>query len=1840
MNARRILMLMLIAVYICFLSAGVGAAVSPSIVWTSEVTADSTIQLEVNQVKDLSGFVVWNEGGYSPEGYVTLTTDSANLQLLNAEGYAGSTSTIHNGQIDQVWDVSSTLVNFDGYLADAFKAVDTNEYVGFSSISIKPTAVGTYHVYWRAALDTSDAGYDFVRDPSSGYTDSLGYYAKRMTIEVVDLTAPSISITSPTNNQAFRTSSITILGTVSDNVDINNVEIKVGTGNWEQASLSGTSWSKSITLSSGSNTIYARATDTSGNTRMVSRNVIYDIIPPSITINSPEKDTTVFIHTIKVSGTASDEIGVASLEVNGKSVFTPTNWDVDINLVEGTNTITVVATDNVGNTATNIITLTYTSPATTEWIKTFGGINPDGIYDVQQTSDGGYILAGYLADDDSLDMWLAKLKSDGTKSWSETYGTYDFFEGASSLLQTSDGGYILAGYTIEYKDDSLYYDAYVVKTDSSGKELWNKEYGGNENDLIISIFQTSDGGYILAGKTESYGAGMADAWLVKIDSDGGKIWDKTFGGSGNDRLTSALQLTDGGYILAGTTYLSGSSQGWLIMTNSEGEKIWGETYGGPTSDSYFSVRSVQQTNDGGHVLVGSTDLDAYLVKTDSSGKELWSETFGGNDFDEFTEVHQTNDGGYILAGTTGGIDVYDEAEDCWYTSYDAWLVKIDSARNVVWDKVITGYGFPHVFQQTSDGGYILGGEYFIGVVNSDGFLIKIEGDSDAIPIIIPTTMSIKSIGNRGYLTNSNFDTIIDVKDQYGNPITTGLTFDINLPSYADVYFYTPTVTSSGNDYIVKIQQHGSITMKVPVTITATDIKGNKISKSFDMKYTSDWVDANADADIIFNNIESGVQVDISAINWRKITKINQNFYFAFPTYDDERGYSGYLVVDENGNIPTNEIVEKVVFAAEVGPFFQSNDFANDMNKFGEHLVYLSTFTKLGEEIIGVRDGATKILGFIGGTYTGGTFTHAINTHKYVSSAVNGVKFINGALGKYNKIWEISESTLRITGRSMLGLHGAQTYLISSEVNRYPYDINIYDYELCKELKFLWETSVAGGVIGVELAASETPSADFESQVNDIIWNAADGAGLPTNIINYEDPLDKSLKIMGNAALRGQQVTIDFEDYNIFVQGRASYSSSIFSSSENVFTNMADLNALLPTEKPIFKTIMDVSLIDPYSSTMDLLPASDLIKKTLDGNGINYYEIDGDCPSDMLIVNETGARIGFFDGSFINEIENAYLLSLGEFESYILPANHTYSIKIISGNGSDSTQPTSFYIKTNVGGNSIFLAYTNLSIFDNSSVNITLSDTLSDSRLSFNENNDSITKMVSPDSQISLKYIGNNSTAYITKFENKSFTYNYNDNTNDIEITLFSNISYNNETIQISKNNTAIAKTDFIPIKSININPSNNISKSMEWSNIKIFYTDQELEILDISESSLKIYWLNGTDWEEVDSKISSTQNYLIANVTHFSEYAIGGQTKADLVINDTSLKVSNTNPTAGDIITIDTTIYNTGNSSADGFNVCLYVDGVVENNYYTSVPPKSNTTIHMQWTATVGIHNLTISADILELIDENNESNNNVTEQITVKAYYSPSQDSSGGGGCGSGSSGETFENIQVKEVIREYIIADSTITYEFKEDANAIGFVSFDAKTNAGYITATVEVLRNASALVSYTASGEVYQNMNIWIGLAGFATDQNIANPVIGFKISKSWVTENDIDKSTIKLNRYSSGAWNQLPTTKTNEDENYIYFSSETPGFSPFAISGDQKSSTVKTYYSPPQVSSDTMSFVVKDDVKESSVEPVDVPDNEDTSSGLTGLVSLIGIFIFSVGIFLKKEEIGKWINQRRS
>jgi hypothetical protein len=205
------------------------------------------------------------------------------------------------------------------------------------------------------------------------------------------------------------------------------------------------------------------------------------------------------------------------------------------------------------------------TPAATAWTKTFGGSGNDHGHSVQQTSDGGYVIAGSTGSygAGSADVWLIKTDSSGNMAWNKTFGGSGNDYG-HSVQQTSDGGYVIAGSTGSYGAGND--DVWLVKTDSSGNAAWNKTFGGSSEDHGYSVRQTSDGGYIIAGLTGSYGAGNDDVWLIKTDSSGNMAWHRTFGGSGNDYGHSVQQTSDGGYIIAGYTgsYGAGGSDIWLI----------------------------------------------------------------------------------------------------------------------------------------------------------------------------------------------------------------------------------------------------------------------------------------------------------------------------------------------------------------------------------------------------------------------------------------------------------------------------------------------------------------------------------------------------------------------------------------------------------------------------------------------------------------------------------------------------------------------------------------------------------------------------------------------------------------------------------------------------------------------------------------------------------------------------------------------------------------------------------------------------------------------------------------------------------------------------------------------------------------------------------------------------------------------------------------------------------------------------------------------------------------------------------------------------------------------------
>ena len=306
------------------------------------------------------------------------------------------------------------------------------------------------------------------------------------------------------------------------------------------------------------------------------------------------------------------------------------------------------------------------------WTKTFGGTGWDVSSSVQQTNDGGYIITGGVESfgNGNDDVYLIKTDQSGNELWAKTFGGTERDMGYS-VQQTTDGGYIVTGLTTSFGNGN---ELYLIKTDGSGNEQWFKTYGGTYVDIGQSVQQTTDGGYIITGVTNSFGNGSEEVLLIKTDGNGDSLWTKTFGGTDweEDWGNSVQQTNDGGYIITGWTHpdpTPGSlddSEVLLIKTDGSGNEEWTKTFGGADGESGSSV---QQTADGGYIIAGSTssfgngDEDVYLIKTDGSGNEQWFKTFGGVGGESGSSVQQTNDGGYIIAGSTtsfgnGGSDIY------------------------------------------------------------------------------------------------------------------------------------------------------------------------------------------------------------------------------------------------------------------------------------------------------------------------------------------------------------------------------------------------------------------------------------------------------------------------------------------------------------------------------------------------------------------------------------------------------------------------------------------------------------------------------------------------------------------------------------------------------------------------------------------------------------------------------------------------------------------------------------------------------------------------------------------------------------------------------------------------------------------------------------------------------------------------------------------------------------------------------------------------------------------------------------------------------------------------------
>jgi len=393
-----------------------------------------------------------------------------------------------------------------------------------------------------------------------------------------------------------------------------------------------------------------------------------------------------------------------------------------------------------------LLLLPTSSNAQTTFQRTFGGADYDFGYTVQQTTDGGYIVVGHRGPINNYDIYLIKTDSNGDTLWTKTYGgTGD--DRAWAVGQTTDGGYIVGGKTNSFGAGG--YDAYLIKTDSLGDVLWTRTYGGSGSDHCQIVQQTTDGGYIMIGQTEGsgFGAGGADFYLIKTDANGDTLWTRTYGETFHDICRRGQQTDDGGYMMVGSTQNFGVSNNdfYVVKTDTNGNVMWAKTYGGAGSDNGFGGR---QTDDGGYILTGRTNscagpggFDLYVIKTDSLGDTLWTKTYGGAASDFGWTAQSTTDGGYIILGKTssfgtGGPDV------------DFYLIKTDVNGDTLWTKRYGGTDWEAVqtraIQQTSDSGFIIVGHTgSFGAGAYDVYLIKTDanGNSGCNETSTPTVVS-------------------------------------------------------------------------------------------------------------------------------------------------------------------------------------------------------------------------------------------------------------------------------------------------------------------------------------------------------------------------------------------------------------------------------------------------------------------------------------------------------------------------------------------------------------------------------------------------------------------------------------------------------------------------------------------------------------------------------------------------------------------------------------------------------------------------------------------------------------------------------------------------------------------------------------------------------------------------------------------------------------------------------------------------------------------------------------------------------------------------------------------
>lgn len=383
------------------------------------------------------------------------------------------------------------------------------------------------------------------------------------------------------------------------------------------------------------------------------------------------------------------------------------------------------------------------------WQKCIGGSAFDNAADFEIAKDGSYVVVGTTRSYDipnlkkttgDPDMLVFKMNSKSNLLWQKTFGG-ERTEEAKAVRVTRDGGFLIVGYTDSQNTTKGEKDFYIVRLDAVGTKLWEKSFGGTGNDIATSAVVLRDSSFLIAGETGSQNGnvtknrGGIDYWVIRLDKKGNFVWEKTFGGPGNDNLYSIEPTADGNFLLVGSSDMAGGDvppiQGktdlFLVKIDAKGNTLWQKTYGGDGFDIPFDAATAI-TQDGPMLIAGTTtsssgDIsaihgasDVFIAAVDQSGALLWKKSYGGSGEDGANSISAVYDGNFLISGTTRSKD-QDILEN--KGGYDAWLFKVDPKGNMLWSKTTGGKGTDQFLQAKE----IPGGDFIV-----IGFTDSRDGD--------------------------------------------------------------------------------------------------------------------------------------------------------------------------------------------------------------------------------------------------------------------------------------------------------------------------------------------------------------------------------------------------------------------------------------------------------------------------------------------------------------------------------------------------------------------------------------------------------------------------------------------------------------------------------------------------------------------------------------------------------------------------------------------------------------------------------------------------------------------------------------------------------------------------------------------------------------------------------------------------------------------------------------------------------------------------------------------------------------------------------------------------------